>query len=428
MRLSRRMRRATRFRLVFVLASLTLLAAAVIGFAVAGEPGALPEVRPEVQAQASVPELGPGRAPLPGPELERDPRLGLELDPDKFEKEGDHYVQRLEDGRVVHLTLDVDVQAAVQRQMRQRKVPHGGLVAVEPSTGRVLAMVSESHAGKRIEHYALKAEAPSASVFKLVTAAALLERTRIDPNRPVCYSGGLRSLDENDIRGNPVTDNRCATLDRALAESINSVMARLAFYNLTREDLEETAARFGFNREIPFELPVEVSEATFVEDNLERARTAAGFWNVNLSPLHGALIAAAFANEGVIMRPTLVDRIEKAGGEVEWSFEPEPWLTAMSAEKAHQIAEMAEGTTSDGTAKKAFQGRKDWPKELKVTGKTGTLSNKRPFYTFTWFVGSAPLDNPEIAVGALIANKPKWWIKGMHAAATAILSYHKKLH
>src|SRR5690606_15197267 len=164
-----------------------------------------------------------------------------------------------------------------QFDRRGKEVPHGGIAAIEPATGRVLALVSSSHRAPVIENYALRAQAPSASVFKMITAAALLEFAQIDPNRPVCFSGGRSNLTEEHIRGNPSADSNCADLADAIGQSINPVMARLAYYNLTKQDLEDMSLRFGFNREIPFEVPVDVSEAIFVDDDIERARTAAGF-------------------------------------------------------------------------------------------------------------------------------------------------------
>lgn len=427
----RRIRRTTRHRLLTLAAALgigTASAAALTMTSLADPPPpSAPASAPEAPA---APPTAPGELPSERPEepvAPLDPRLDLGLDPSKFELDGDHYVQRLEDGRVVHLTLVPQVQEAVADHIDLRKPPHAGLVAVEPATGRVLALVSRSNdTHKPVDNYALRAQAPAASVFKMVTAAALLDIARIDPKKPVCYSGGVSHLTEEEIRGNPSKDTSCSDLADAIGGSLNVVIARLALNHLSRQDLEEMALRFGFNREIPFELPVEVSEATFVEDDIERARTAAGFWNVNLSSLHGALISAAIANDGVMMRPTLVDWIENPDGSEAWRSTPEPWLTVMTANNARQLQQMGVRTTTDGTARRVFQSD-HFPKSLSVSGKTGTLSNKRPYRLFTWFVGSAPADAANIAVGAIVANPEKWWIKGTHTSATAIKTYQSVL-
>lgn len=422
-RMIRRMRRATRHRIITWSTLIGIAVVSLVALAISLESNPTPPTEPQPEPQHA---QDPTAEPTAEPISAIHPLEGLELDPDAFELVDGRYIQRLDDGRIVHLTLDPELQKAVPRHIDKRKTPQAGVVAIEPSTGRVLSLVSRTHGRRfRMEHFALKAQAPSASVFKLITAAALIDLAKVNPKRKVCYSGGRSFLTEEQIKGNPTeTTESCGDLGDAIGNSLNVVMSRLAYYHLSKQNLEEMALRFGFNREIPFELPVEISEAIFVDDDIERARTAAGFWNVNLSPLHGALIAAAIGNHGIMMRPTLVDRIESAEGETLYTFTPRPWLTPLSKEHAALLAKLGENTTLSGTASKVFRKHKRWPNDLSVTGKTGTLSNKQPYTLYTWFVGSSPVENPNIAVGALTGNTGKWWVKGMHAAAHTIRSYH----
>lgn len=340
--------------------------------------------------------------------------------------EGDTAWVRLADGRKARLTLRKDLMDNMDRSFSEHPVPYGGGVAVDPSTGRILAISSASNAKPTIEDYALRAVAPSASVFKLVTSAALLEKDAVDPQATVCYSGGASMLTESDVRGNPNTDNLCRSLEYAIGHSTNAIIARLAYQHLSREDLESIALKFGFNREIPFELPLDVSFAEFVEDDIERAKTAAGFWHVNLSPFHGALLAAAIINDGVMMRPTLVDAIYDTAGNVTYTMQPKPWSVVMTADHAKTLAQLAQNTTREGTAKKAFSGRKGWKKGVVTGGKTGTLSNKLPFYTFNWYVGWGVLNEDKFAVGSVVVNTEKWWIKGTNVASRVMgLYFHE---
>ena len=337
--------------------------------------------------------------------------------------EGDTAWVNLNDGRKAKLTLRRDLTDTLQRSLTGNPIPYGGAVAIDPTTGRILAIQSTTKVQPMIENYALRSLAPSASVFKLVTAAALLENNLIDPQANVCYPEGAEGgLTESHIRG---TTNltRCNTLTHAIAHSTNAVLARLAYQHLSRENLEQIAIKFGFNREIPLEVAAEVSTAEFVEDDIERARTAAGFWHVSLSPLHGALIAAGIINNGVIMRPTLVDSIYDAQGNLVYTMEPKPWLVAMTAPHAETLARMSEATTREGTASKVFSARKGWKKGVATGGKTGTLSNKKPYYLYTWYVGWGALNEDKIAVGALAVNGEKWYIRGTHVAARVMETY-----
>ncbi|MFW6053255.1 MAG: penicillin-binding transpeptidase domain-containing protein [Persicimonas sp.] len=346
------------------------------------------------------------------------------LDISKAKRVGDKLVQSLPNGGEVYLTIDPDVQDHLEKVFANNQVPHGGVTLVEPSTGRVLAMVSHSQQEPAIPAIARKSNAPSASVFKIITAAALIESEGVDPYEDVCYHGGRSSLTEMNIKGSPARDSKCANLEDALAWSINSIMAKLSYHKLEREDLEVWTERFGYNTEIPFELPVEMSTADILDDPFERARTAAGFWHTYLSPLHGAMIGASVANDGVMMRPTLIDAYVGPSGDTLYEFEPKVFRRVMAKSTARTLAELLQGTAEYGTARKYFSHSRRFPNHLEVGGKTGTLSNKDPYLGFTWFVGfGRNADGQSVGVGGLACNTPRWRIKGSYAASEALRKY-----
>lgn len=331
-------------------------------------------------------------------------------------------VQTLADGTKVVFTVDPSVQRELEKMFDNYNVPHGGSVLIDPPTGRVLALVSHTEADNPIEGISMKSTAPSASVFKVVTAAALMEGAGIDPDAATCYHGGRSSLTKRNIEGDKRRDTKCATLDSALAWSINSIMAKLAYNHLEQDALAQWAERFGYNQPIPFELPVEVSTAEFVDDPYERARTAAGFWHTYLSPLHGAMIGAALANDGVMMQPSIIDRVVTPDGKVSQQFEPRVFRKVMEPETARRLGVFMEKTTQQGTARKFFN-RRGFPNDITVSGKTGTLSNKDPYLGFTWFVGYAERNGVRVGVSGLACNTPIWRIKGGFAASEAVREF-----
>ncbi|RVU48786.1 penicillin-binding protein [Lujinxingia sediminis] len=351
------------------------------------------------------------------------------LDISKAEVVGDKLIQTLPSGARVVLTLDPELQSYLDQMLQANLVPHGGVVLMEPHTGRVLAMAENSRRGQEFDHFTRQAQAPSASVFKIVTAAALLEGEGVDPHQEVCYHGGTRGLTVRNIEGSPGLDNRCNDLEGALAWSINSLIAKQAFNNLSADELLAWAERFGYNQEIPFELPVQVSEAYRVEDPHERARAAAGFWHSHLSPIHGAMIGAAMANEGVMMRPTLIDRYEAPDGTTLYEFEPTVFREVMTPQTARKLSEMMVTTAERGTARRYFGQNRLFPRSVEVSGKTGTLSNQEPFLRFTWFVGFARHKEWEgdrgVAVAGLMANDPAWHLVGPQGASEGLRRYYQ---
>jgi cell division protein FtsI/penicillin-binding protein 2 len=369
-------------------------------------------------------------APQPGP-MPKDARgwkkIGLSLERAKV-VDG-RYVVELENGAKATLTLDVELQAYLEKMFVRHKMPHGSTVVLEPETGRVLAMVSHTDAEPALDDLARTPRAPSASVFKVISSAALLEEGKIGPTDKVCYHGGRSRLTERNIKGSKKYDRKCARLGSAIAWSINSIIAKLAYKHLSKKKLDAWVERFGYNSDIPFELPVAKSKAEIVDDSLERARTAAGFWHTYLSPLHGAMIGATIANDGVMMQPSIIERYEHPEREFVYEFEARELRRVVSKKTARRLRKMMKRTTTVGTARRYFKHRKGFPGHITVGGKTGTLYERKPnFLGFTWFVGFASnskLADHDIAVSGLAVNHPKWRIKGGYAASEAVVQYYR---
>lgn len=365
--------------------------------------------------------IGPAKL---GPLPEDWQEAGLSLE--RATLEDGAYVQTLEDGLQVELTIDPVLQRHVEEIYDDYDVPHGGLAMLEPRTGRVLALVSHTDHDPRIPKLARRSVAPAASTFKIVTAAALLESTDVTPHGTFCYHGGASYLTEENITGDPKNDSRCEELGDALAYSINSIFARLTYHRLDGSTLRTWAERFAYNREIPFELDLEQPSVEVVQDRLEQARTAAGFWHSYTSPLHGALMAASVANDGLMMEPSIIEEVRTSSGEVLETFEPRAFRRVMKKETADTLDRLLERTTTKGTADSYFARRAAFPNDVRAAGKTGTLAKEDPYMSFTWFVGFARhrvASDRRAAVGSVVGNTPTWRIKGPWVASDALRKY-----
>jgi peptidoglycan glycosyltransferase len=377
-------------------------------------------------AVAASPAPTPTRpaAPSPSPSRRTRPAALRHLDPLQHREEDGVLLSDLPDGNTALLTLDADLQRSVESYFERYEVPYAALVAIEPSTGRVLAYVSHSSADPDAGDLARDASAPAASVFKIITASALLE-AGVGPATEVCYHGGASSISLSLLTPDPVHDTACASLASALGRSLNVVFARLADQHLDPATLGRYASAFGFGEALPFDVTTEESAIEIPEERLEFARTAAGFWHSHLSPLHGALIAATVANDGQMPRASMVDRVLDAEGHVTFETRPETFRSVVGRRTARALGEMMQRTVTEGTARRAFhddRGRPFLP-EVDVAGKTGTLASERPYRGYTWWVGYAPADAPRIALAALVINTPEWRIKASHAAVEALRQY-----
>jgi len=337
------------------------------------------------------------------------------------------YVATTGDGARVELTLDPRLQEAADDVLRSFQIPFGAAVVVSVPDGRVLAMVGRSAADPRLgaEELALRAWAPAASVFKVVSATALLANGGVTGGTRVCYHDGVSAVLPDNLLDLPLRDRRCDTLAYGLGKSQNAIVAKLAARHLSPARLEDMGRAFGFGQPIPFELPVEASTLAVPTDPLEFARTAAGFWHSTLSPLHGALLAATIASGGEMPTPTLVERATDADGRPVALPLPAP-RRVVDAGTAREVGRMMELTTRIVTAKGTFhdrRGRRILPVE--VAGKTGTLSalTDRGYVGYSWFVGYAPAERPAIAFAVALGNGPTWRIKATYVARRIVTEY-----
>jgi membrane peptidoglycan carboxypeptidase len=379
-------------------ASLDALALELADLARADPPGPLPAL-----------PLDPG-AIAPGPIPETPPALGDAV----LDVTLGRYVAPLEGGGRAILTLDPRLQARLERSLLSWGVPWGAVVVMEPATGRVLALAAHSRVEPARRDLATSALAPAASIFKVVTAAALLEEG-VPAEETVCYHGGKRRLAPRVLADDPRRDRRCVTLTSAFGHSTNAVFAKLAGRGLDAARLRETAGRFLFNAPIPFARPVEVSSAEIPEDEFGLANTAAGFGKVRLSPLHGALLAATVANGGLLVPPVLVDAVEDAA----WPA-PAAATRVVGEDVAAELSRMMRSTVTEGTARRVFRRVAPSMRGVAVAGKTGSLADPSPYRDHSWFIGYAPADRPEIAVAAVVVNERLWRVRAPSLAKEAL--------
>lgn len=348
----------------------------------------------------------------------------------RFDAERDRYVADLDGGNVAILTFRPSLQQHLEAVVARYPDPMDAVAVIDPATGAVLALVDDHALDTLGPGGARRSSAYAASIFKVITGAALLGEDAASPETEICFSGGGSGFGLANLTHDPVADTICRNMVSAMATSANLYFARAADAHLTPAKLQEYAEQFGFNTRIPFELPLERSVASIPEDRLQFTRAAAGFYGTWLSPLHGALIQAAIANDGRMMVPTVVASIEGPDGEPIYRHRPTVWREVTTPEIAAQLWELQSTTCSTGTGRTDFGQRHGWPASIQVAGKTGTLSNRDPetgemsdpHLTYSWFTGIAQRGDESVAVGALVVQPLSWHIRGTFLASEAVLA------
>ncbi|UOY00537.1 peptidoglycan D,D-transpeptidase FtsI family protein [Blastococcus sp. PRF04-17] len=324
-------------------------------------------------------------------------------------------------GGDVVLTLHPGTQAAAMARLEGLV---GGVVALDPSTGAVLALAStptydpaqlSSHDPQAIRDYAAQLDAadpdprrnqaiteiyPPGSVFKVIVSAAALQEgytpeTVIPAPDVFTLPNSSRAL--NNFNNSSCSPTGQQPLIDSLTISCNTAFAMLGI-ELGEDKIRETAAAFGIDDE-PIEIPLRVSGSTVgeIEDDAALGQTSIGQRDVRLTTLHAAMIASAVANDGSLMTPYLVDQVRAPDLSVIDQTDPDELSRAVTPEIANQLTEMMLSVVQNGSGRAA---RIDG---VEVAGKTGTAQTPdQPDHN--WFIGFAPADDPQIAVAVFVRN------------------------
>lgn len=339
------------------------------------------------------------------------PKLNRPVDFEQIDQ--GKYVISTSNGERVYLTPDPNLQRKAEQLLESNAVPWGAIVAIDPRSGRVLALASHSTVEPGAAPVALRATFPAASLFKLITASAALEEKSLSPVSRIFYRGGDYTLNKRNYLPNSKLDKRSMSFAQALGKSCNPVFGRISLQQLSASILNKFASRYWFNRDLMFSLPLEQSSFVTPSDDYELALTGAGFGPVTVSPVHAAVMVSAIANHGKMMLPQIVESVVNEKGQLAYQARQSQLGLVLPDRQATTLLDMMESTVKEGTARKQFRKSKSLKQQnFSVAGKTGTLSGENPKGRYHWFVAAAPSDNPEIALAALVIDRGNARING----------------
>lgn len=335
-----------------------------------------------------------------------------------------------EDSVNIQLTIDSDLQEHMEKLFLRYKPDYAAFVAIDASTGKVLALTDFSKTGHE-ENLALRSTFPAASIFKVVTSAAAIEEGGLDPHSRIPFNGSTTSLYKKNINFKVNRWTRFVSLENALARSINSVFGKIAAHGLGHQVMQRFANAFYFNSDINFDFDLDESHAEVPEDMFGLAESGSGYTRQQtISPIHGAMIAASVINKGWMPKPYIVESVANAEGKILYQHVNKPSRPTMLASTAERLAEMMEKTILIGTARKHYRDYRRHPvlSNLFIGGKTGSLTGYKPRGKYDWFVGFAQDEaNPErkIAFASMIINGKFWRVKSSFLARQAVLQYFR---
>jgi cell division protein FtsI/penicillin-binding protein 2 len=325
-------------------------------------------------------------------------------------------------------TIQGDLQRRVYDFLAKNKVPYGVFVAIEPASGRILGMTSYSSIDPAWAKRSVYGLYPMASLFKIITASAALESHKITPDSVIEFRGGSYSENPRYWNISPRGGNNRMDATFAMGKSINPVYGRVASDIAGKSSVMASVSRFGFNQELFPGVPTKPSQAAEPgSDNDLRLMGAGLDHDVKISPLHAAVIMSAIANGGTMMVPGLTSSIIDAQGVENELFTPRELRRLVTPETSASLTKMLSSTVLTGTSRKAFHDRLGRPRvDVTIAAKTGSINGTDPKGHYTWFAAFAPIQNPRIALVALVINQDKWKIKASQVGEQALEEFFKK--
>ena len=326
-------------------------------------------------------------------------------------------------GATVQATINPKAQDAADKALGNQR---GAVVALDPKTGAILAMISHpQYDPNRLSSHdqasvvkawnELNADPtqplvnraiggnlyPPGSVFKIVTAAAALENGKVDTTTQIPAPGvmelpqttaGLPNYDRQ-----PCGPNNQTTLQHALEISCNTAMGYLGM-QVGAQALADQAAKFGFGTTMRIPTRVEPSRFPTGINQAQTAQSAIGQYDVRVTPMQVAMVSAGIANGGVVMRPYLINQVLSADLQTIDRTSPERLGTAVSSQTAATLTQMLVGVVDQGTGTPAkING-------VQVAGKTGTAEQGNGKPPHAWFTAFAPANDPKVAVAVVVED------------------------
>lgn len=314
-------------------------------------------------------------------------------------------------GDNVITTLNASLQTTAYNALGDRR---GAVIAIEPSTGKILAMVSKpdfdpndieenwdslvsDETNSSLLNRATMGQYPPGSTFKIVTALDYF-RTKGSFEGYSYLCEGSITMEDHTIRCYNSTVHGQEDFYTAFANSCNCAFAEIGTV-LGGKSLRKTSEDLLFNKSLPLK---NSRKSSFTLDESSPTalvmQTAMGQGNTLVSPLHMALITSAIANGGILMQPYLIDQVQNNAGETVSTTEPVEYKRLMTDNEANLLGKLMKNVVTNGTAS-ALNGR-----AYTVAGKTGSAEFDENGSSHSWFIGYCNADDPDLVVAIIVEN------------------------
>jgi peptidoglycan glycosyltransferase len=335
----------------------------------------------------------------------------------------------------INYTFHDQLESFIKSQLLLYRPDYTSIVVMDNATGEILAAVDYARSKNEFSReLSFSNSHPAASVFKVITAADLLENTHIKTSTEFQYTGRSTTLYKYQLR-EPTSRRyvRGIDLEKAFATSNNVIFGRTAIENLTPAGLKKMAEKFGFNQQLLHDIRLPPSVFEMAQDQYNLAELSSGLnKQTNMSPVHGAVIASIVANGGVLRYPNVVKSVQALENERLIQPPQKPEQLVLTKEASEDLRTLFMATVKEGTARASFRRSRDLVEKLEIGGKTGSLTGGVPYGKRDWFVSYAKLledkNDKGISVCVMIVNQKKWYVKSPYLAKNIMEYYYSNIY
>jgi peptidoglycan glycosyltransferase len=346
----------------------------------------------------------------------------------------------------VSYTLNEKLNKFILNLITEYRPDFASIAVVDNETGNIIGLVDFGRKqGDLGLSLTINGEHPSASLFKIITSAALLQNGNFTKDSLFQYKGRATTLYKSQLKeeisnvrvNSKRNKSNEQTLIQAFSKSNNVIFAKAALRENNQNQLIDMAKEFGLEQDLMVDLPLPKSKIYNPKDKFGIAELASGFnKETTMTPIHGALLSQIVANNGVLVYPRIIKSVTLKNNPNENSNQH--WGPQLRSKKvlkpqvASDLQEMMEFTVEKGTAQKAFRGiDKKIKNEIHMGGKTGSITGGGPHGKRDWFTVFAKPESDStnkstskgISICVMIINVNKWYVKSSFIARKIIEFY-----
>ena len=336
----------------------------------------------------------------------------------------------------LHYTFQKDLTKKIKSLLKKYKSDYSSVVVIDNKTGGILSAVGYTRKNNSFNlSLPFSSTHPSASLFKIITMASLLEQGKLTLDSNHTFSGKSNTLYKNQLFKKPhYRWQRTLSLNEAFAKSNNVIFGKAALQYLDKNLVNIMAHKFGFNQDLMMELSLGQSFFEVPKDDYNLAEIASGFnKETMISPIHAALLSSVIANKGIIKYPFIISKLTDEKNRkllIKPNLQKKRVIKKSTSEL---ISKAMVNTVKKGTARKSFRRFNRFLKQqLVLGGKTGSITGGIPFGKRDWFSAFAVPKNKALGEGISISvmniNVDKWFVRSTYLAREVIDYYYEEIN